>query len=99
MGTRTVILTKAGSREHQENVFVPDKQGNETDVSFQGRIISFLNQKYGLDGWKDPPQTAAGTAARNVFFAADQNKTVRNQLERLQKRATNSIKKLDKWQK
>jgi hypothetical protein len=96
MGTRTIILTKSGSHEFESNVFVPDPSGLESETNHKKRIIQFLNEKYGLDGWRDVEHTAAAISTRDGIASAELTQQRFGQLDMIRRQAHNREKKIDK---
>lgn len=99
MGSRTIILTKSGRHEIESAVFIPDPSGLENPKSYQTRVVQFLNDRYGIDGWRDVEPTEATISARSALAAAERTQRRFGQLDMIRRRAKNREKKIAKLNK
>jgi len=96
VGTRTIVISQSGFRsEYEARVFVPDPVGHEPPISYETRVLSYLNQQFGNDGWHNPIRSVASLHITQSLKDAEQNQPRDGQLYRLRKRAARSLKKLD----
>lgn len=95
MGTRTIILTKSGRHETQVTVFVPNQQGFENLQNHRARVIAYLNEQYGLDGWRDVEHTEAALSTHHAIESADRTQNRFGQLDMIRRHAKNREKKID----
>lgn len=72
MGSKRIVITnpRFGRSEHEANVFVPDPVGNESSSSHSLRVKRFLDQTYGINGWRDIEHTSAFIAAERGLLSA-----------------------------
>ncbi len=93
MGTYSIIIpTTRGEMELRAQV--PDKQGFESSTVYHERIIRFLNQKYGLDGWHEPVRTTAFLAHERALQS--NSPSIEKLFDTIQRQAKNREKILKK---
>lgn len=94
MGTRRVVLTSVGRVEQCLSIFVPDQQGFESLSNYRERVIQFLNQKYGLNGWHEPVRTTASLLHERALQL--DSPSVEKQIDVIRRQAKNREKILKK---
>jgi hypothetical protein len=97
MGSRTLLLSGKGfSREAERTVYIPDPSPHEQEQAYETRVRNYLDQQYGVNCWREPEGSRAAALMRMDLQSAAHIPGARDQLQRLQKRAAQSLKRLNK---